>query len=59
MPGKNTHFILIVKIANFLFPLCTILWFKNDEIITGDEDLIIEESVIPADLDTNTFTSVL
>ena len=35
------------------------MWFKNDEIITGDEDLIIEESVIPEDLDTNTFTSVL
>jgi len=41
------------------FPLCTITWLKNDEIITDDEDFMIKESVIPEDLGTNTFTSVL
>ena len=32
---------------------------ENDEIITDEEDFMIEESVIPEDLGTNTFTSVL
>eukprot|EP00090_Calanus_glacialis_P045715 TRINITY_DN8668_c0_g1_i1.p1 TRINITY_DN8668_c0_g1~~TRINITY_DN8668_c0_g1_i1.p1 ORF type:complete len:1080 (-),score=259.44 TRINITY_DN8668_c0_g1_i1:89-3328(-) len=41
------------------FPLCTITWLKNNEIITDGEDIMIEESVIPEDLGTNTFTSVL
>eukprot|EP00091_Calanus_sinicus_P020505 TRINITY_DN5634_c0_g1_i1.p1 TRINITY_DN5634_c0_g1~~TRINITY_DN5634_c0_g1_i1.p1 ORF type:complete len:412 (+),score=117.82 TRINITY_DN5634_c0_g1_i1:763-1998(+) len=41
------------------FPLCTISWLKNDEIITDGEAFSIEESVIPEDFDTNTFPSVL
>lgn len=41
-------------------PLCTVEWLKNDEIIDRDSDLFsIEQSIIPENPDTNTFTSVL
>ena len=36
------------------------MWLKNDEIISDDEDIYsIEESVVPENIETNTFASVL
>merc|ERR1711892_954381 len=41
-------------------PFCSIVWLKNDEIISDDEDIYsIEESVVPENIETNTFASVL
>ena len=41
-------------------PLCSIKWMKNEELITNDGDKYsIEEAVIPEDIDTNQFQSVI
>jgi len=40
-------------------PFCSILWYKDDEQISVDDDkYTIEETVFPEDIDTNQFSSV-
>jgi len=42
------------------FPSCSIEWAKNEEVITRDDDrFIIEESIVPEDVDANQFQSVI
>jgi len=42
------------------FPLCSIQWVKNSDVISSNDDrFTIEESIIPEDVDANQFQSVI
>ena len=53
-------YIFITSFQVECFPLCRIQWVKNSDVISIDDDrFTIEESIIPEDVDSNQFQSVI